>query len=65
MITLNNTRKKFLIISSAVWIILTLGAFIYIYPEKRNDHKLGKKELVALFKKEKKHMKKILRFLRC
>ena len=52
MIRWNKTRKKFLIMSSAVWIILTLGGSIHIYPEKRNDHKVGKKEIIDLFKKE-------------
>ena len=52
MIRWNKTRKKFLIMSSAVWIILTLGGSIHIYPEKRNDHKFGKKEIIDLFKKE-------------
>ena len=52
MIRWNKTRKKFLIMSSAVWIILTLGGSIYFYPEKRNDHKVGKKEIIDLFKKE-------------
>ena len=52
MIRWNKTRKKYLIMSSAVWIILTLGGSIHIYPEKRNDHKFGKKEIIDLFKKE-------------
>ena len=52
MIRWNKTRKKFLIMSSAVWIILTLGGSIHIYPEKRNDHKFGKNEIINLFKKE-------------
>ena len=52
MIRWNKTRKKFLIMSSAVWIILTLGGSIHIYPEKRNDHKFGKKEIIDLFRKE-------------
>jgi hypothetical protein len=52
MIRWNKTRKKFLIMSSAAWIILTLGGSIHIYPEKRNDHKFGKKEVIDLFKKE-------------
>ena len=52
MIRWNKTRKKFLIMSSAVWIILTLGGSIHIYPEKRNDHKFGKKEILDLFRKE-------------
>ena len=52
MIRWNKTGKKFLIMSSAVWIILTLGGSIHIYPEKRNDHKVGKKEIIDLFKKE-------------
>ena len=52
MIRWNKTGKKFLIMSSAVWIILTLGGSIYFYPEKRNDHKFGKKEIIDLFKKE-------------
>ena len=54
MIRWNKTRKKFLIMSSAVWIILTLGGSIHIYPEKSNDNNLGKKELVDLLKKENK-----------
>ncbi|MDC0947028.1 hypothetical protein OAS18_05885 [Nitrospinaceae bacterium] len=52
MIRWNKTRKKFLIMSSAVWIILTLGGSIHIYPEKRNDRKFEKKEIIDLFKKE-------------
>ena len=52
MIRWNKTRKKYLIMSSAVWIILTLGGSIHIYPEKRNDHKFGKKEILDLFRKE-------------
>ena len=52
MIRWNKARKKFLIMSSAVWIILTLGGSIHIYPEKRNDHKFGKKEIIDLFRKE-------------
>ena len=52
MIRWNKTRKNFLIMSSAVWIILTLGGSIHIYPEKRNDHKFGKNEIINLFKKE-------------
>ena len=52
MIRWNKTRKKYLIMSSAVWIILTLGGSIHIYPEKRNDHKFGKKEIIDLFRKE-------------
>ena len=52
MIRWNKTRKKYLIMSSAVWIILTLGGSIHIYPEKRNDHKFGKNEIINLFKKE-------------
>jgi hypothetical protein len=46
MIRWSKSRKKFLIMSSAVWIILTLGGSIHIYPEKRNVHKLGEKEIV-------------------
>ena len=52
MIRWNKTRKKFLIMSSAVWIILTLGGSIYFYPEKRNDHKYDKKKVIELFEKE-------------
>ena len=52
MIRWNKTRKKFLIMSSAVWIILTLGGSIHFYPEKINDHKYGKKEIIELFEKE-------------
>lgn len=52
MIRWNKTRKKFLIMSSAVWIILTLGGSIHLYPEKRNEHKYGKKEIIELFEKE-------------
>ena len=52
MIRWNKTKKKFLIMSSAIWIILTLGGSIHIYPEKRNDHKFGKKEIIDLFRKE-------------
>ena len=52
MIRWNKTRKKYLIISSAVWIILTLGGSIHIYPEKRNAHKFEKKEIIDLFKNE-------------
>ena len=52
MIRWNKTRKKYLIMSSAVCIILTLGGSIHIYPEKRNDHKFGKKEILDLFRKE-------------
>jgi hypothetical protein len=51
MIRWNKARKKFLIMSSAVWIILTLGGSIHIYPEKRIDHKFGKKEIIDLLKK--------------
>ena len=52
MIRWNKTGKKFLIMSSAVWIILTLGGSIYFYPEKRNDHKYDKKKIIELFEKE-------------
>jgi hypothetical protein len=52
MIRWNKTRKNFLIMSSAVWIILTLGGSIHIYPEKINNHKFGKNEIINLFKKE-------------
>ena len=52
MIRWNKTRKKYLIMSSAVWIILTLGGSIHIYPEKRNDHKYDKKKIIELFEKE-------------
>jgi hypothetical protein len=52
MIRWNKARKKLLIMSSAVWIILILGGSIHIYPEKRNDHKFKKKEIIDLFKKE-------------
>jgi hypothetical protein len=54
MIRWNKTRKKILIISSSIWIILILGGSFYIYPGKRNDNKLSEKELVGLFKKENK-----------
>ena len=54
MIRWNKTRKKILIIFSSAWIILILGGSFHIYPGKRNDNKLGEKELVGLFKKENK-----------
>ena len=54
MILWNKTRKKFLIAFSAVWIILTIGTSIYIYPEKRNNPKLGKEEWINLLRKENK-----------
>ena len=54
MIRWNKTRKRVLIISSSIWIIIILGGSIHIYPEKSNDNNLGKKELVDLLKKENK-----------
>ena len=54
MIRWNKTRKNILIIFSSIWIILILGGSFHVYPGKRNDNKLGEKELVGLFKKENK-----------
>ena len=44
MISWNKKRKIFLIVGSGVWIFFLIVLSIYLYPEKRNDPKLEKKE---------------------
>ena len=55
MISWNKKRKTFLIIGSGVWIFFLIVLSIYLYPEKRNDPKLEKKEWVDLLRKENKN----------
>ena len=55
MISWNKKRKTFLIIGSSVWIFFLIVLSIYLYPEKRNDPKLEKKEWIDLLRKENKN----------
>ena len=55
MISWNKKRKTFLIIGSGVWIFFLIVLSIYLYPEKRNDPKLEKKEWIDLLRKENKN----------
>ena len=55
MISWNKKRKTFLIIGSGVWIFFLIVLSIYLYPEKRNDLKLEKKEWIELLRKENKN----------
>ena len=55
MISWNKKRKTFLIIGSGVWIFFLIVLSIYLYPEKRNDLKLEKKEWIDLLRKENKN----------
>ena len=54
MISWNKKRTTFLIIGSGVWIFFLIVLSIYLYPEKRNDLKLEKKEWIDLLRKENK-----------
>ena len=54
MISWNKKRKTFLIIGSGVWIFFLIVLSIYLYPEKRNNPKLEKKEWIDLLRKENK-----------
>ena len=54
MISWNKKRTTFLIIGSGVWIFFLIVLSIYLYPEKRNDLKLEKKEWIELLRKENK-----------
>ena len=55
MISWNKKRKTFLIIGSGVWIFFLIVLSIYLYPEKRNNPKLEKKEWIELLRKENKN----------
>ena len=55
MISWNKKRKTFLIIGSSVWIFFLIVLSIYLYPEKRNNPKLEKKEWIDLLRKENKN----------
>ena len=55
MISWNKKRKTFLIIGSSVWIFFVIVLSIYLYPEKRNNPKLEKKEWIDLLRKENKN----------
>jgi|GEM_PF-2753829 len=55
MISWNKKRITFLIIGSSVWIFFLIVLSIYLYPEKRNNPKLEKKEWVDLLRKENKN----------
>ena len=54
MISWNKKRKTVLIIGSGVWIFFLIVLSIYLYPEKRNNPKLEKKEWIDLLRKENK-----------
>ena len=54
MISWNKKRTTFLIIGSGVWILFLIVLSIYLYPEKRNNPKLEKKEWIDLLRKENK-----------
>ena len=51
----NKKRTTFLIIGYGVWIFFLIVLSIYLYPEKRNDPKLEKKEWIDLLRKENKN----------
>ena len=55
MISWNKKRKTSLIIGSGIWIFFLIVFSIYLYPEKRNDPKLEKKEWIDLLRKENKN----------
>lgn len=55
MISWNKKRKTFLIIGSSVWIFFVIVLSISLYPEKRNNPKLEKKEWIDLLRKENKN----------
>ena len=55
MISWNKKRTTFLIIGSGIWIFFLIVLSIYLYPEKRNNPKLEKKEWVYLLRKENKN----------
>ena len=55
MISWNKKRKTVLIVGSGVWIFFLIVLSIYLYPEKRNDLKLEKKEWIELLRKENKN----------
>ena len=55
MISWNKKRKIFLIVGSGVWIFFLIVLSIYLYPEKRNNPKLEKKEWIDLLRKENKN----------
>ena len=55
MISWNKKRKIFLIVGSGVWIFFLILLSIYLYPEKRNDPKLEKKEWIDLVRKKNKN----------
>ena len=55
MISWNKKRITFLIIGSSVWIFFLIVLSIYLYPEKRNNPKLEKKEWIDLLRKESKN----------
>jgi|TARA_B100001175_G_C19281982_1_gene529246 hypothetical protein len=55
MISWNKKRTTFLIIGSGVWIFFLIVLSIYLYPEKRNNPKLEKKEWIDLLRKENKN----------
>ena len=60
MISWDKKRKIFLIVGSGVWIFFLIVLSIYLYPEKRNDPKLEKKEWIDLvLKKNKNHEENI------
>ena len=54
MISWNKKRTIFLMIGSGVWIFFLIVLSIYLYPEKRNNPKLEKKEWIDLLRKENK-----------
>ena len=55
MISWNKKRTTFLIIGSGVWIFFLIVLSIYLYPEKRNNPKLEKKEWIDLVRKKNKN----------
>ena len=55
MISWNKKRTTFFIIGSGVWIFFLIVLSIYLYPEKRNNPKLEKKEWIDLLRKENKN----------
>ena len=55
MISWNKKRKIFLIVGSGVWIFFLIVISIDLYPEKRNDPKLEKKEWIDLVRKKNKN----------
>ena len=55
MISWNKKRTTFLIIGSGVWLFFIMVLSIYLYPEKRNNPKLEKKEWIDLLRKENKN----------